>query len=123
MTWPTLDEGGDAVLADSVEDALGDADAQTAESGISTMSLDDAVSSITSGARSGNVVVVLDPGHDNSHGGTSGTTNGVSYKEQDYNLKIAQYCKAALETVCRHHGLYDPRVQHLPLWRQFGVLH
>ena len=93
----TLDEGGDAVLADSVEDALGDADAQTAESGISTMSLDDAVNSITSGARSGNVVVVLDPGHDNSHGGTSGTTNGVSYKEQDYNLKIAQYCKAALE--------------------------
>ena len=93
----TLDQGGDAVLADSVEDALGDADAQTAESGISTMSLDDAVNSITSGARSGNVVVVLDPGHDNSHGGTSGTTNGVSYKEQDYNLKIAQYCKAALE--------------------------
>lgn len=93
----TLDEGGDAVLADSVEDALGDADAQTTESGISTMSLDDAVNSITSGARSGNVVVVLDPGHDNSHGGTSGTTNGVSYKEQDYNLKIAQYCKAALE--------------------------
>lgn len=93
----TLDEGGDAVLADSVEDALGDADAQTTESGISTMSLDDAVNSITSGARSGNVVVVLDPGHDNSHGGASGTTNGVSYKEQDYNLKIAQYCKAALE--------------------------
>ena len=42
---------------------------------------------------SGNVVVVLDPGHDDSHPGTAG--NGLN--EKDINLKIAQYCKSELE--------------------------
>lgn len=41
----------------------------------------------------GNIVVVLDPGHDGSHGGTSG--NGVA--ESVINLKIAQYCKEELQ--------------------------
>lgn len=41
-----------------------------------------------------NVVVVLDPGHDANHVGTVG--NGLV--EKDLNLKIAQYCKAELET-------------------------
>ena len=82
----TLDDGGDQVLADSVEDALNSADLSNS---ISTMSLDN--------EKSGNVVVVLDPGHDNSHGGASTTVNGTTYKEQELTLKIAQYCKAALE--------------------------
>lgn len=42
---------------------------------------------------SGNVVVVLDPGHDNTHAGAQ--HNGLS--EETLNLKIAKYCKAALE--------------------------
>lgn len=42
----------------------------------------------------GNYVVVLDPGHDDSHAGTS--ANGIS--EKDVNLKIATYCKQELET-------------------------
>ena len=42
----------------------------------------------------GNVVVALDPGHDSKH-------TGASYgnlKEEELTLKIAQYCKAELET-------------------------
>lgn len=41
----------------------------------------------------GNVVVVLDPGHDSVHTGASG--NGLH--EEVLTLKIAQYCKAELE--------------------------
>ena len=82
----TLDDGGDQVLADSVEDALNSADLSNS---ISTMSLDN--------EKSGNVVVVLDPGHDATHRGASSTINGVEYLEYDLTLKIAQYCKAALE--------------------------
>lgn len=41
----------------------------------------------------GNVVVVLDPGHDGTHVGTR--ANGL--KEEELTLKIAQYCKAELE--------------------------
>lgn len=41
----------------------------------------------------GNLVVVLDPGHDASHAGAY--KNGL--KEQDLTLKIAQYCKEELE--------------------------
>lgn len=46
----------------------------------------------------GSIVVVLDAGHGNE--GDTGavyTWNGVTYVERDINLKIAQYCKAALE--------------------------
>ena len=39
------------------------------------------------------MVVVLDPGHDGTHGGSS--ANG--FVEAQLNLKIAQYCKAELE--------------------------
>ena len=82
----TMGQGGDQVLADSIEDALNDADL---DRGISTMSLED--------SRSGDIVIVLDPGHDSTHSGASGTTNGVSYREEELNLKIAQYCKQELE--------------------------
>ena len=41
----------------------------------------------------GEVVVVLDPGHDKVHCGAAG--NGL--REEDLTLKIAQYCKAELE--------------------------
>lgn len=42
---------------------------------------------------SGDVVVVIDPGHDATHAGAR--ANGL--KEEVLNLKIAQYCKAELE--------------------------
>ena len=38
--------------------------------------------------------MALDPGHDNRHGGTSGS--GLT--EQELTLKIAKYAKAELET-------------------------
>lgn len=41
----------------------------------------------------GNIVVVLDPGHDGTHVGTR--ANGL--KEEELTLKIAQYCKEELE--------------------------
>ena len=51
---------------------------------------------VAANARSGNgnVVVALDPGHDSKHTGAS--SNGL--KEEVLTLKIAQYCKAELET-------------------------
>ena len=46
----------------------------------------------------GKFIVVLDPGHGNDGDpGAVKTWNGVTYVERDINLKIAQYCKAALE--------------------------
>lgn len=44
-------------------------------------------------AGDGRVVVVLDPGHDGRHAGAAG--NGL--REEELNLRIAQYCKAELE--------------------------
>lgn len=67
----TLDDGGQQVLTQSVEDALNSADLRNS---ISTMSLDD--------TKSGNVVVVLDPGHDNSHGGASSTVGAPAIRSR-----------------------------------------
>ena len=44
-------------------------------------------------AKSGNLIVYLDPGHDASHPGAH--ANGL--KEEELTLKIAKYCKAELE--------------------------
>lgn len=41
----------------------------------------------------GKIVIVLDPGHDDLHCGAAG--NGL--REENINLRIAQYCKAELE--------------------------
>lgn len=41
----------------------------------------------------GKVVVVLDPGHDNVHHGAQ----GIGLREEEVNLKIAQYCRMELE--------------------------
>lgn len=45
------------------------------------------------GVTAGSLVIVLDPGHDDSHCGAA--RNGL--KEENLTLKIAQYCKAYLE--------------------------
>ncbi len=101
----TIDNGGDTQLSDSVEQALSDAaaDADTSNT-VSTQSMDEAVTAAVQSAGA-NAVVVLDPGHGTikSEGagldpGASYTYNGVKYQEKDLTLKIAQYCKAELET-------------------------
>ncbi|MEG2304943.1 MAG: N-acetylmuramoyl-L-alanine amidase, partial [Lachnospiraceae bacterium] len=46
-----------------------------------------------SAARARELVIALDPGHDDTHAGASG--NGL--REQELTLKIAMYCKAELE--------------------------
>ena len=53
-----------------------------------------AAAGIRSAGKAGEIVVALDPGHDNRHGGTSGS--GLT--EQELTLKIAKYAKAELET-------------------------
>lgn len=81
MDVVSFDENGNQTSEDSIADAIANQKAETAESGISTARYN------------GNVVVVLDPGHDGTHGGSS--ANG--FVEAQLNLKIAQYCKAELE--------------------------
>lgn len=44
------------------------------------------------------IVIVLDPGHGGTEGGATRTWNGKTYKEEVINQKIANYCKAELET-------------------------
>lgn len=81
MDVVSFDENGNQTSEDSIADAIANQKAEAAESGISRSRYN------------GNIVVVLDPGHDASHGGASG--NGVS--EAEVNFKIAQYCKEELE--------------------------
>lgn len=81
MDVVSFDENGNQTSEDSIADAIANQKAEAAESGRSRSRYN------------GNIVVVLDPGHDASHGGTSG--NGVS--EAEVNFKIAQYCKEELE--------------------------
>lgn len=81
MDVVSFDENGNQTSEDSIADAIATQNAEAAESGISTARYN------------GNEVVVLDPGHDGTHGGSS--ANG--FVEAQLNLKIAQYCKAELE--------------------------
>ncbi len=76
-----FDENGNQVSEDSIADAIEKQREEQEQAGI------------LASRYNGDVVVVLDPGHDGSHGGTSG--NGVA--EAEVNLKIAQYCKKELE--------------------------
>lgn len=46
----------------------------------------------------GNVVITLDPGHGYGETGARRTWDGVAYKEEVINLKVANYCKEELET-------------------------
>lgn len=72
---------------DTAQEDITDAIDNTEENdGIATYSLDEQT-------KSGNVVVVLDPGH----GGTDSGTIGNGLQEKDLTLKIAKYCKEELE--------------------------
>ena len=79
----TMDENGEVISENTVEDVL--------NNGIDGEAI--TKSSTLKGA-GGNLVVMLDPGHDDSH-------TGASYygaKEQELVLKIAQYCREELNT-------------------------
>ncbi len=76
----TIDENGNTTSQNTIGEALEEAGSSDGLNGRAK-------------AASGNVVVVLDPGHDNTHAGASG--NGL--REETLNLKIAQYCKEELE--------------------------
>ena len=79
----TIDENGETEAQDNIASAL---TAVSEEMG--------AVAGIRSAEKAGEIVVALDPGHDNRYGGTSGS--GLT--EQELTLKIAKYAKAELET-------------------------
>lgn len=80
----TMDENGNTESADSIGDAIRNAQAETP----ATNSMDD----VAAMGAAKNIVVVLDPGHDDTHAGAR--RNGL--EEEDLTLKIAQYCKAEL---------------------------
>ena len=85
----TIDENGVAEAQDSIQNALNAVSADMASAGVSTYSQN----STSRSAKSGNIVVALDPGHDSTHAGAQG--NGL--KEEELTLKIANYCKEELE--------------------------
>ena len=81
MDVVSFDANGNQTSEDSIADAIATQKAENTGRGISTARYN------------GNVVVVLDPGHDGTHGGSP--VNG--FTEAQLNLKIAQYCKEELE--------------------------
>ena len=98
----TIDSEGVEQAASSIEEALERAQAQNGAENLAR-----------AGGVDSEVVVVLDPGHDNTHAGARGN----NLKEEELTLKIANYCKAELEeysdvsvymtrtsTVCPHPG-------------------
>ena len=89
----TLNEDGTIEEQNSIEDALQAAQTDILASTPATLSLDDDTGISTYAAKSGKIVVALDPGHDNRDAGAS--ANGL--REEALTLKIANYCKAELE--------------------------
>lgn len=81
-----VEDDGTLVEADNITEAIQYA---SSDDGIAVQDLDGAARNSAS-----NVVVVLDPGHDNTHAGARG--NGLC--EEQLTLKIAQYCRQELET-------------------------
>lgn len=82
-----LDENGNTISTQSIEEVL-----DSAQKEISTeQRIDD--TEIPAKKSNGNVIVMLDPGHDNTHVGAR--ANGL--KEEDLTLKIAQYCREELQ--------------------------
>lgn len=79
----TFDDNGSVISENNIADTIRNAEGEESK-----------LSSMFSLARSTNKVVVLDPGHDSTHKGTSGGGLG----EDQLTWKIAQYCKAELET-------------------------
>ena len=83
----TMDDQGETVELDSIEDAIDEA---SDASGIAPLSADGSAEGRS--AKSSTLTVVLDPGHGGYDPGAMG--NGI--EEADVNLKIAQYCRDEL---------------------------
>lgn len=88
MDVVSFDENGNQTSEDSITEAIENQQQEQSADGITKETF----------RRNGNAVVVLDPGHDGTHGGSS--ANG--FVEAQLNLKIAQYCKEELE---QYHGV------------------
>ncbi len=89
----TLNEDGTIEEQNSIEDALDAARTDVLASTPAMMSLDDDSGISTQAARSGKIIVALDPGHDDRDAGAS----YYGLKEEVLTLKIANYCKEELE--------------------------
>ena len=85
-TVVTIDESGVAQAQESIQDALN-------QVGSEVNSQSSLLRSRSAEARTGNIVVALDPGHDANDAGAQ----GYGLKEEDLTLKIAMYCKQELE--------------------------
>ena len=79
----SFDEEGNQISENSIEEAIA---AQQADSTKSR--------AVASDAKTKNVVVVLDPGHDATHAGAIGVSG---LREEALTLKIARYCKEELQ--------------------------
>lgn len=100
-----VDAQGNSLLEEAVVSLSGDG-AKTSRSAVNEIgealaNADAANKGVTGrmNTEDSGVVVVLDPGHDATHGGA---TNKSGMKEDRLNLKIAQYCKEELE---QYHGV------------------
>lgn len=85
----TIEADGTTKEQRSIAEALNAVSADLDSSGVESYSLDSSASS----AKTGNIIVALDPGHDSTHAGAH--VNGLS--EEELTLKIANYCKEELE--------------------------
>ena len=87
----SIDENGVPEAQNSISDALNAVGTENGSANISTFSA--GTVGRTQSARTGNIVVALDPGHDANDAGAQ----GYGLREEVLTLKIAQYCKAELE--------------------------
>lgn len=94
-----VDKCEDIVQAEGTDNYIEISDAESAQQ--LTQSLfrisDSNMNNLTRASSSGNMIIVLDPGHGGTDSGATRTWNGVDYIERDINLKIAQACRAELE--------------------------
>lgn len=86
VSFVTMDNEGNLTESDTVQEAMGEAAAELQAEETSS------ARTVTTGETE-NAVVVLDPGH----GGTDSGAVGNGASEKDLTLKIAKYCKEALE--------------------------
>ena len=80
------DVEGNVISPNTISDAITNAEEQTGVKKFSTYSGTKAKKKM---------IVVLDPGHDNTHSGAQNSKLNIA--EEKLNLKIAQYCKQELE--------------------------
>ena len=90
VSFTTITKDGEVTENTDISDVVEDAVAQqSSDFGIAVYAENGARTTST-----GKVIVVLDPGH----GGFDPGTSGFGANEKDLTLKIAKYCKAALES-------------------------